>query len=53
MVWDATTWEMLKTGIWETLFMTFASSAISYLIGIPLGIFLVVAGASEKAGRGH
>lgn len=45
MVWDATTWEMLKTGIWETLFMTFASSAISYLIGIPLGIFLVVADA--------
>ena len=35
--------ELIKTGIMETLFMVFASSAISYLIGIPLGIILVVA----------
>lgn len=42
MTWDAATIEMLKTGIWETLFMTFASSLISYLIGIPLGIILVI-----------
>lgn len=34
--------EMIKTGIWETLYMVFVSSAISYLIGIPLGIVLVV-----------
>lgn len=34
--------ELIKTGILETLFMVFASSAISYLIGIPLGIILVV-----------
>lgn len=34
--------DMLKTGIWETLYMVFASSAIAYLIGIPLGIILVV-----------
>lgn len=34
--------EMIKTGIWETLYMVFASSAISYLVGIPLGIILVV-----------
>lgn len=34
--------DMIKTGIWETLYMVFASSAISYLIGIPLGIILVV-----------
>lgn len=34
--------ELIKTGIYETLFMVFASSAISYLIGIPLGIILVV-----------
>lgn len=33
---------MLGTGILETLFMTFASSLISYLIGIPLAIVLVV-----------
>lgn len=34
--------DMLKTGVWETLYMVFASSAIAYLIGIPLGIILVV-----------
>lgn len=34
--------DMIKTGIWETLFMVFASSALSYLFGIPLGIILVV-----------
>jgi D-methionine transport system permease protein len=34
--------ELIKTGIWETLFMVFTSSAISYAIGIPLGIILVV-----------
>ncbi|MDD3252023.1 MAG: ABC transporter permease [Lachnospiraceae bacterium] len=39
--------EMIKTGIGETLFMVFASTIISYLIGIPLGIILVV---TEKGG---
>lgn len=34
--------ELIKTGIMETLFMVFTSSLISYLIGIPLGIILVV-----------
>jgi ABC transporter, permease protein len=33
---------MLGTGIWETLFMTFVSSFLAYVIGIPLGICLVV-----------
>lgn len=33
---------MIKTGIWESLYMTFASSVLAYLIGIPLGIILVV-----------
>lgn len=42
MTFDAATREMLMTGIWETLYMTFTSSAIAYLIGIPLGIILVV-----------
>nr|WP_180994828.1 methionine ABC transporter permease [Clostridium sp. chh4-2] len=42
MMFDATTLEMLGVGIMETLFMTFASSFLSYLIGIPLGIILVV-----------
>ena len=43
MTFDAITMKMLGTGILETLYMTFWSSAIAYLIGIPLGIVLVVA----------
>lgn len=42
MIFDANTVKMLGVGIWETLYMTFASSVIAYLIGIPLGIILVV-----------
>ena len=42
MIFDATVLQMLKTGIWESLFMTFSSSFFAYLIGIPLGIILVV-----------
>lgn len=42
MIFDATTLEMLKTGILETLFMVFTSSLFAYLIGIPLGIILIV-----------
>ena len=33
---------MLINGILETIYMVFVSSLISYAIGIPLGIFLVV-----------
>ena len=44
MIFDSGTWEMLKTGIWETLYMVGLSSLISYLIGIPLGILLTVTG---------
>jgi D-methionine transport system permease protein len=33
---------MLVKGIWETIYMVFLSSALSYVIGIPLGIALVV-----------
>lgn len=36
------TLSMLGIGIWETLFMTFVSSFLAYVIGIPLGICLVV-----------
>ena len=36
MTFDAATFDMLKAGIWETLFMTFTSSFFAYLIGIPL-----------------
>lgn len=47
MTFDAATMDMIKTGILETLFMTFMSSLISYLIGIPLGIILVI---TDKGG---
>lgn len=43
MIFDAATVKMLLTGIGETLYMVFFSSALSYLIGIPLAIILVVA----------
>lgn len=39
---DSTTINMLVKGIWETIYMVFLSSALSYVIGIPLGIALVV-----------
>lgn len=42
MQFDAATIDMLKVGIWETLYMTFASSFFAYIIGIPLGIILIV-----------
>lgn len=43
MVFDAVTLKMLWDGIGETLYMVVISSALSYLIGIPLGIVLIVA----------
>lgn len=43
MTFDAATLQMLGVGVLETLYMTFASSIVAYLIGIPLGIVLVVA----------
>lgn len=42
MQFDATTINMLVKGIWETIYMVFLFSALSYVIGIPLGIALVV-----------
>lgn len=42
MQFDSTTMNMLMKGIGETLYMVFLSSALSYVIGIPLGIALVV-----------
>lgn len=42
MIFDANVWQMILVGIKETLLMVFLSSAISYVIGIPLGILLVV-----------
>lgn len=34
--------ELIQNGVGETLYMVFISTAVSYLIGIPLGIILVV-----------
>lgn len=42
MIFSKAIIEMILTGIMETLYMVFLSSLISYLIGIPLGIILVV-----------
>ena len=42
MTFDTSTVEMIKTGIWETVYMTFLSSFLAYVIGLPLGVLLVV-----------
>lgn len=41
-MFDEAVVSMLKIGIMETFYMVFLSSVISYAIGIPLGIILVV-----------
>lgn len=33
---------LIATGVWETLYMTLVSTAISYVLGIPLGVVLYV-----------
>jgi len=33
---------VLQTGIWETIYMTLLSTAIAYVIGLPLGVLLTV-----------
>lgn len=42
MALDAKTLTLFLSATWETIYMTFVSSAISYLIGIPLGVLLVI-----------
>ena len=42
MTFDAKTIAMLLEGIWDTLYMVIISPGVSYLLGIPLGIPLVV-----------
>lgn len=42
MIFDSATVDMLIKGIGETLYMVGLASTLSYLIGIPLGIILVV-----------
>lgn len=36
-LWDT---GLIQLGIWETVYMTFISSAFAYLIGLPLGVIL-------------
>lgn len=40
-------WEMIGSGVWETIQMTVIATIIAYIVGMPLGILLVV------TGRGH
>ena len=41
-MFDSVIVNMLAKGFMETLYMTFVSSAVAYLLGLPLGIVLVV-----------
>ena len=41
-MWSEAVIKMLGVGILETLYMTFFSSLVAYLIGLPIGILLVV-----------
>ena len=43
-LWNA---GILQRGIWETIYMTVISTAISYVIGLPLGVVLTV---TDKGG---
>lgn len=43
MLTDPSTISMILVGIGESLYMVFISSVVSYVIGIPLGLILVVA----------
>lgn len=36
--------ELLVSGTWETLYMTIVSTAISYLLGVPIGVVLYITG---------
>lgn len=36
--------DLLITGTWETLYMTIVSTAIAYVIGVPIGVVLYVTG---------
>ncbi len=36
--------DLLLTGTWETLYMTLVSTAIAYVIGVPVGVILYITG---------
>ena len=37
---------LIQLGVWETIYMTLVSSAIAYVIGLPLGVILSVTDAN-------
>ena len=39
---DVKTMELLANGLGETVYMTLVSTALGYLIGLPIGILLTV-----------
>ena len=41
-MFDAATWIMLGEGLLDTIYMTLASTAMAYLLGLPLGLLLWV-----------
>ena len=41
MSWDQL-WPLILEGMWDTLYMTLPATILSYLIGMPLGIIMVV-----------
>lgn len=52
-MFSAVIWKMIGEGFLETLYMTLASTACAYIIGLPLGLTLVVTdadGIKPKAG---
>lgn len=46
-MWDSSTAMMILRGLLETIYMTFMSTLLAYVLGLPLGILLVT---SEKNG---
>lgn len=46
-MWDSTMFAMISMGLLETIYMTFFSTLLAYVIGLPLGVLLVT---SEENG---
>lgn len=41
-MWDKAIIEMIALGVWETVYITLISTAVGYVIGLPMGILLTV-----------
>lgn len=46
-MFDSATWIMLGEGLLDTIYMTLTSTAMAYLLGLPMGLLLVI---TEKDG---